>query len=225
MESDVVEGFTFDRGFISPYMVTDASRMEAVYDKPAIVVTDKKIASIQDFFPLLEKLAQAGRKDVVLIAEDVEGEALGTLVLNKLKGVFNAVAIKAPEFGDRRKNVLDDIAILTGGTVISEDQGYNFETADLSMVGTARRVIVNKDDTTIIEGAGSAAEIAARVDQIKSQAQAATSEFDKESYDKRAAALNGKVAVIKVGGATETEIEEKEIPSGRCGCCRKGSLG
>ena len=211
MESDVVEGFTFDRGFISPYMVTDASRMEAVYDKPAIIVTDKKIASIQDFFPLLEKLAQAGRKDVVLIAEDVEGEALGTLVLNKLKGVFNTVAIKAPEFGDRRTNVLNDIAILTGATLISGDQGYNFEEADLSMVGSARRVIVSKDETTIIEGTGSVSEIAARVEQIKNQASAASSEYDKESYEKRAAALKGKVAVIKVGGATETEIEEKKF--------------
>ena len=211
MESDVVEGFTFDRGFISPYMVTDASRMEAIYDKPAVIVTDKKIASVQDFFPLLEKLAQAGRKDVVIIAEDVEGEALGTLVLNKLKGVFNTVAIKAPEFGDRRNNVLNDIAILTGATLISEDQGYNFESADLAMVGSARRIIVSKDDTTIIEGAGNVTEIAARVEQIKSQASAASSEYDKESYEKRAAALKGKVAVIKVGGATETEIEEKKF--------------
>ena len=211
MESDVVEGFTFDRGFISPYMVTDASRMEAIYDKPAVIVTDKKIASVQDFFPLLEKLAQAGRKDVVIIAEDVEGEALGTLVLNKLKGVFNTVAIKAPEFGDRRNNVLNDIAILTGATLVSEDQGYNFESADLAMVGSARRIIVSKDDTTIIEGAGNVTEIAARVEQIKSQASAASSEYDKESYEKRAAALKGKVAVIKVGGATETEIEEKKF--------------
>ena len=211
MESDVVEGFTFDRGFISPYMVTDAGRMEAVYDKPAIVVTDKKVTSIQDFFPLLEKLAQAGRKDVVLIAEDVEGEALGTLVLNKLKGVFNAVAIKAPEFGDRRREVLNDIAILTGATLISEDQGYSFESAELSMVGTARRVIVGKDETTIIEGAGSVSEISARIEQVKSQAAAASSEYDKESYDKRVAALKGRVAVIKVGGATETEIEEKKF--------------
>src|SRR6201986_1992691 len=157
LESEVVEGFTFDRGFVSPYMVTDTARMEAVYDKAAIVITDKKISSIQEFLPLLEKLAQAGKKDLVLIAEDVEGEALGTLILNRLKGVFNTLAIKAPAFGDRRKDILSDIAILTGAEVITEDQGYTVETADLDMVGTARKVIVTKDETTIIEGAGSAA--------------------------------------------------------------------
>lgn len=211
LESEVVEGFTFDRGFVSPYMVTDTARMEAVYNKPAIVVTDKKISSIQEFLPLLEKLAQAGKKDLVLIADDVEGEALGTLVLNKLKGVFNTVAIKAPAFGDRRKDVLNDIAILTGATVISEDRGYTFENAEADMVGTARKVIVTKDDTTIIEGNGSATEIQARIDQISAQAIAATSEYDKENLEKRRAALSGKVAVIKVGGATETEIEEKKF--------------
>lgn len=210
MEKEVVEGFTFDRGFVSPYMATDTGRMEAVYDKPSIVITDKKISSIQEFLPLLEKLAQAGKKDVVLIAEDVEGEALGALILNKLKGVLNTVAVKAPSFGDRRKDVLNDIAILTGATVISEDQGYSFDSADMSMVGSARRVIVSADETTIIEGAGGATELRARIDQIKTQSANATSEFDKENYDKRAAALNGKVAVIKVGGATETEIEEKK---------------
>src|SRR5580698_5588158 len=152
LESEVVEGFTFDRGFVSPYMVTDTARMEAVYDKPAVVITDKKIASIQEFLPLLEKMAQAGKKDLVLIAEDVEGEALGTLVLNRLKGVFNTVAVKAPAFGDRRKEILEDIAILTGGEVISEDTGTTFENAELSVVGTARKVIVTKDETTIVEG-------------------------------------------------------------------------
>ncbi|MCA9348719.1 chaperonin GroEL [Candidatus Saccharibacteria bacterium] len=210
MESEVVEGFTFDRGFVSPYMVTDSGRMEAVYDKPSIVITDKKISSIQEFLPVLEKLAQAGKKDVVLIAEDVEGEALGALILNKLKGVLNTVAVKAPSFGDRRKDILNDIAILTGATVISEDQGYTFESADLSMIGSARRVIVTADETTIIEGAGNPVELASRIDQIKTQSTNASSEFDKENLDKRAAALNGKVAVIKVGGATETEIEEKK---------------
>ncbi|HET6924616.1 MAG TPA: chaperonin GroEL [Candidatus Saccharimonadales bacterium] len=210
LESEVVEGFTFDRGYVSPYMVTDTTRMEAVYDKPAIVVTDKKISSIQEFLPLLEKLAQSGKKDLVLIAEDVEGEALGTLILNRLKGVFNTVAIKAPAFGDRRKDILNDIAILTGAEVISEDRGMTFEEADLSVVGTARKVIVTKDDTTIIEGAGSPAEVTARIKQIGAQADAATSEYDKENLEKRQAALSGKVAVIKVGGATETEINEKK---------------
>ena len=192
-------------------MVTDTSRMEAVYDKPAVVITDKKISSIQEFLPLLEKLAQAGKKDLVLIAEDVEGEALGTLILNRLKGVFNTLAVKAPSFGDRRKDVLNDIAILTGATVITEDKGMTFENVELDVVGTARKVIVNKDETTIIEGGGSVSEVAARVKQIEAQAQAATSEYDKENLDKRRAALSGKVAVIKVGGATETEIEEKKF--------------
>jgi chaperonin GroEL len=211
LESEVVEGFTFDRGFVSPYMVTDTTRMEAVYDKPAVVVTDKKISSIQEFLPLLEKLAQGGKKDLVLIAEDVEGEALGTLILNRLKGVFNCVAIKAPAFGDRRKDMLQDIAILTGATVISDDRGYTFENADMDMVGSARRVIVTKDESTIIEGGGTQAEVHARVKQIAAQADSASSEYDRENLEKRHAALSGKVAVIKVGGATETEIEEKKF--------------
>jgi len=210
LESEVVEGFTFDRGFVSPYMVTDTNRMEAVYDKPAIVITDKKISSIQEFLPLLEKLAQAGKKDLVLIAEDVEGEALGTLVLNRLKGVFNTVAVKAPAFGDRRKDILNDIAILTGADVITEDRGMTFENVDLDVVGSARKVIVTKDETTVIEGGGNPAELAARIKQISAQADGATSEYDKENFEKRRAALSGKVAVIKVGGATETEIEEKK---------------
>src|SRR5882762_9444193 len=151
LESEVVEGFTFDRGFVSPYMVTDTARMEAVYDKPAIVITDKKISSVQEFLPLLEKLAQAGKKDLVIIAEDVEGEALGTLILNRLKGVFNTVAIKAPAFGDRRKEILEDIAILIGGQVITDDRGMDFENVDMEVVGSARKVIVTKDETTIIE--------------------------------------------------------------------------
>ena len=211
LESDVVEGFTLDRGFISPYMVTDASRMEAVYDKPAIVVTDKKVSSMQELLPLVERLIQTGRKNLVLIAEDVDGEALGTLVLNKLKGTFNAVAIKAPNFGDRRAESLQDIAILTGASLISSDQGASFETAGLEVVGSARRVIVSKDETTIIEGAGDKAELDSRLDQIRSQAKIATSDYDRSHHDKRIAALTGKVAVIKVGGATETEIEEKKF--------------
>lgn len=211
MESEVVEGFTFDRGFVSAYMVTDTARMEAVYDKPLILITDKKISSVQEFLPMLEKIAQTGKKDLVIIAEDVEGEALGTLVLNRLKGVFNTVAIKAPAFGDRRKEILEDIAILTGGSVITEEHGHTFENADISMLGTARRVIVGKDDSTIIEGGGAAKAVAERVAQITAQATNATSEYEKENYDKRRAALEGKVAVIKVGGATETEIEEKKF--------------
>jgi chaperonin GroEL len=211
MEAEVVEGFTFDRGYTSPFMVTDTSRQEAVYSKPAIIITDKKISSVQEFLPMLEKLAQAGKKDVVLIAEEVEGEALGVLILNKLKGTFNTVAIKAPSFGDRRKEVLADIAALTGAQVISDDLGMTFENAGLDVVGSARKVIVGKDETTIIEGAGSQSEVDARVVQITTQAANATSEYDKEQYEKRAAALSGKVAVIKVGGASETEIEEKKF--------------
>lgn len=211
LESEVVEGFSMDRGYVSPYMVTDTARMEAVYDKPSIIITDKKISSIQDFLPVLEKLAAAGKKDVVIIAEDVDGEALTTLVLNKLKGVFNAVAIKAPSFGDRRKEILEDIAILTGGQVISEERGNSFENTELDALGSARKVIVGKDDTTIIEGAGSAAAVKQRIAQINQQIEAVTSEYDKEQLEKRRAALSGKVAVIKVGGATETEIEEKKF--------------
>lgn len=202
LESEVVEGFTIDRGFVSPYMVTDTTRMEAVLKNPAIVVTDKKISSLQEFLPLLEKLAQTGKKDLILIAEDVEGEALGTLVLNKLKGVFNTVAVKAPAFGDRRKDVLTDIAVLTGATVITEDRGMTFENVDLDVVGSARKVIVGKDSTTIIEGAGSSTEVAARIDQIDAQAIASSSKYDKENLVARKAALGGKVAVIKVGGAS-----------------------
>jgi chaperonin GroEL len=211
LESEVVEGFTFDKGFVSAYMVTDTARMEAVYDKPAIIITDKKISSVQEFLPILEKLAQAGKKDLVLIADDVEGEALGTLVLNKLKGTFNTIAIKAPSFGDRRKDILNDIAILTGATVITDDRGYTFENAEMDMIGSARKVIVTKDETTIIEGSGTSSEIKDRIAQLDAQIKTATSEYDKEFLDKRRAALSGKVAVIKVGGATETEIEEKKF--------------
>lgn len=210
MESEVVEGFTFDRGYVSALMVTDNTRQEAAYEKPAIVITDRKVSSVQEFLPLLEKLASAGKKDVVLIADEVEGEALAVLVLNKLKGVFNTVAVKAPGFGDRRREVLEDIAVLTGAQVISEDQGMTFENVELDVVGTARKVIVSKDATTIIEGAGVATVVESRMQQIKAQADASTSEYNKSEYEKRAAALSGKVAVIKVGGATETEIDEKK---------------
>lgn len=210
LEKEIVEGFKVDRGYVSPYMVTDTARMEAVYEKPSILITDKKIGSIQDILPILEKVAQAGKKDLVIVAEDVEGEALATLVLNRLKGVFNALAIKAPSFGDRRKSILEDIAILTGATVISDDQGTTFESATLDMLGTARKIIATKDDATLIEGGGSPREVEERVSQLKAQIDNATSEFEKEKMEERLAALSGKVAVIKVGGATETEIEEKK---------------
>ena len=211
LESEVVEGFSLDKGWSSPFFVTDANRQEAVYEKPAIVITDKKISSVQEFLPLIEKLAAAGKKDVVLVADEVEGEALSILILNKLKGVLNTVAVKAPSFGDRRKEILQDMAILTGGQVISEDQGLTFENVDLSVIGTARKVIVSKDSTTVIEGAGKASAVKARITEIVAQADNASSEYDKEQYEKRAAALSGKVAVIKVGGATETEIDEKKF--------------
>ncbi len=211
MESEVVEGFTMDRGFVSAYMVTDTTRMIASLDKPAIVITDKKLSSIQEFLPLLEKLAQSGKKDLVLIAEDVEGEALTTLVLNKLKGVFNTVAVKAPAFGERRTDILNDIAVLTGATVISEDRGMTFENVDLDVVGSARKVIVGKDTTTIIEGAGKMADVKGRIDQIEAQGITSSSSYDRDNLDQRRASLSGKVAVIKVGGATETEIEEKKF--------------
>jgi chaperonin GroEL len=210
LESEVVEGFTFDRGFLSAYMVTDTTRMEAVYDRPAILITDKKISSVQEILPVLEKLAAAGKKDLVVIAEDIEGEALATLILNRLKGVFNTIAIKAPSFGDRRKDILEDIAILTGGTVVSEEQGTTFDDVELGMLGMARKVIVTKDETTIIEGAGTASGLKKRIAQINAQADVVKSEYDREQLATRRAALQGKVAVIKVGGATETEIEEKK---------------
>ena len=211
LEAEVVEGFSLDKGWVSPFFVTDAGRQEAVYEKPAILITDKKISSVQEFLPMLEKLAQSGKKDVVLIADEVEGEALSILVLNKLKGVFNTVAVKAPSFGDRRKDVLRDIAVLTGATVISEDHGLTFENAGLEVLGSARKVIVGKDETTIIEGAGKHSGVKERIAEIKSLSENASSEYEKEQFDKRAAALSGKVAVIKVGGATETEIDEKKF--------------
>ena len=211
LEAEVVEGFSLDKGWVSPFFVTDAGRQEAVYEKPAILITDKKISSVQEFLPMLEKLAQSGKKDVVLIADEVEGEALSILVLNKLKGVFNTVAVKAPSFGDRRKEILRDIAVLTGATVISEDHGLTFENAGLEVLGSARKVIVGKDETTIVEGAGKPSAVKEQIAQIKALSDNASSEYEKEQFDKRAAALSGKVAVIKVGGATETEIDEKKF--------------
>ena len=206
LESEVVEGFTVQRGFVSPYMVTDAKRMEAVYDKPAIVVTDKKVSSAQEFVPLLEMIAQTGKKDLVLIADDVDGEALSLLVLNRLKGAFNTLAIKAPS----DKDVLYDIAALVGAKVITEDTGMAFNNVGSDVIGSARKVIATKDLTTIVEGEGSKAAVSARVDQIELEIDNATSDYTKKNLQKRHAALTGEVAVIKVGGATETEIEEKK---------------
>ena len=206
LESEVVEGFTVQRGFISPYMVTDPKRMEAVYDKPAVVVTDKKVSSAQEFVPLLEMIAQSGKKDLVLIADDVDGEALSLLVLNRLKGSFNTLAIKAPS----DKDVLYDIAALVGAKVITDDTGMTFDNVGSDVIGSARKVIATKDVTTIVEGAGSKSEVQARVDQIDVQVEETSSDYTRNNLLKRQAALTGEVAVIKVGGATETEIEEKK---------------
>lgn len=211
LESEVVEGFSLDKGYASALFVTDTNRQEAVFEKPAIVLTDKKLSSVQDIAPILEKLAQAGQKSLVLIADEVEGEALSILVLNKLKGVFNSVVVKAPSFGDRRKDVLEDIAVLTGATVVSDERGMTFENTSLEIVGTARKVIIGKDETTIIEGNGVAKDVQDRIVQITAQAENAQSSYDREQYEKRSAALSGKVAVIKVGGASETEIDEKKF--------------
>lgn len=213
LESEVVEGFNFDRGFISPYMITDAARMEVVYDKAAIILCDYKLASIQEVFPMVEKLAVAGKKEVLIIAEDVEGEALGMLVINKLKGQLNVVCVKAPAFGDRRKEILKDIAILTGAQVFSADEGIRMDNpeATIDMCGGARRIIVGREETTIIEGGGAPEDVEARVKEIQQQIKNATSEYDSENLVKRSAALENKVAVIKVGGVTETEIEEKKF--------------
>ncbi|WAA12579.1 chaperonin GroEL [Fervidibacillus halotolerans] len=209
-EMDVVEGMQFDRGYASPYMVTDSDKMEAVLEDPYILITDKKISNIQEVLPLLEQVVQQS-KPLLIIAEDVEGEALATLVVNKLRGTFNAVAVKAPGFGDRRKAMLEDIAILTGGEVITEDLGLDLKSANISQLGRASKVVVTKDDTTIVEGAGDTSKIAARVNQIKAQLEETTSEFDKEKLQERLAKLAGGVAVIKVGAATETELKEKKL--------------
>ena len=211
LEKDIVEGLQLDKGYVSPYMVTDTTRMEAVYDNAPILITDKKISSIQELLPLLEKMAAEGKKDLVIIAEDVDGEALTTLVLNKLRGTFNAVAVKAPAFGDRRKAMLEDIAVLTGGQVITEELGLKLEDATVEMLGEARKVIATKDDTTIVEGKGSAAALKERVGQIKAQMKAITSEYELEKMQERLAKLESGVAVIKVGAATEVELKEKKL--------------
>ncbi|QUW23705.1 chaperonin GroEL [Sporosarcina sp. Marseille-Q4063] len=209
-ELDVVEGMQFDRGYASAYMATDTDKMEAVLDNPYILITDKKITNIQEILPVLEQVVQQG-KPLLMIAEDVEGEALATLVVNKLRGTFNAVAVKAPGFGDRRKAMLEDIAILTGGELITEDLGLDLKETQITQLGTASKVVVTKDNTTIVEGAGDTDQIAGRVNQIRTQLEETTSEFDKEKLQERLAKLSGGVAVIKVGAATETELKERKL--------------
>ena len=211
LEKEVVEGMQFDKGYVSPYMVTDTTRLEAVFENAPILITDKKISSIQEILPLLEQLAQEGKKELVIIAEEVEGEALTTLILNKLRGTFNALAIKAPAFGDRRKAMLEDIAVLTGGQVITDDLGLKLEEATVEMLGEARKVIANKDTTTIVEGKGNEQALRDRVTQIKAQAQETTSEYELEKLQERIAKLESGVAVIKVGAATEVELKEKKL--------------
>ena len=208
--SEVVEGMQFDRGYITPYMVTDTEKMEAVIDDAYILITDKKISVISDILPILEQLVQSGKK-LVIIAEDVEGEALNTLIVNRLRGTLNVVCVKAPGFGDRRKEMLQDIAILTGGTVVSEEVGLELKNTTLDMLGRARQVKVTKENTTIVDGAGDAAAIKDRVGQIRNQIAVTTSDYDKEKLQERLAKLAGGVAVIKVGAATETEMKEKKL--------------
>ena len=208
--SDVVEGMQFDRGYLSPYMATDMDKMEAVIDDALILITDKKISNIQEILPLLEQIVKAGRK-LLIIAEDVEGEALATIILNKLRGTFTCVCVKAPGFGDRRKEMLQDIAILTGGQVISSELGMELKDADISMLGQAHQVKVTKENTVIVDGAGSSEDIKARTAQISHQIETTTSEYDKEKLQERLAKLSGGVAVIKVGAATETEMKEKKL--------------
>jgi chaperonin GroEL len=207
---DVVEGMQFDRGYLSAYFITNAEKMEAVFENPYILLTDKKLSNIQDILPILEQIVQQGRK-LLIIAEDVEGEALTTLIVNKLKGTFDCVAVKSPGFGDRRKAMMEDLAVLTGGTVISEELGYELKEATLDMLGTATSIKVDKENTTIVGGAGKKKDITDRVASIKSQIDVTTSEFDKEKLQERLAKLAGGVAVIKVGAATETELKEKKL--------------
>ncbi len=208
--SEVVEGMQFDRGYLSPYMATDTEKMEAVLDDALILITDKKVTNIQEILPLLEQIVKAGRK-LLIIAEDVEGEALATIILNKLRGTFTCVCVKAPGFGDRRKEMLQDIAILTGGQVISADLGMELKDADIAMLGQARQVKVTKENTVIVDGAGASEDIKARIGQINAQIETTTSEYDKEKLQERLAKLSGGVAVIKVGAATETEMKEKKL--------------
>jgi chaperonin GroEL len=207
LEADIVEGIEFDKGYVSPYMISDLERMVAELSDPAILVTDKKISSIKEILPLLEQLAQSGKKDLVIIAEDVDGEALNTFIVNKLRGTFNVLAVKAPGYGDRKKDMLQDIAVTIGATVISEEVGIKFDKADLSMLGRARRVIATKETTTIVGGKGKRPEIDARIAQLKKQRESLDSKYDRENIDTRIAKLSGGVAVIRVGAATETEMK------------------
>lgn len=207
LESEVTEGIEFDKGYISPYMVTNAERMEAEYNDPAILVTDKKISSIKEVLPLLEKLAQSGKKDLVIIAEDVDGEALSTFIVNRLRGSFNVLAIKAPGYGDKKKEILEDIAITVGAKVISEDIGVTFENAEVAMLGKARKIISTKDNTIIVGGKGKKSDIEERISQLKKQKENIDSKYDKEKVDERIAKLSGGIAVIRVGAATETEMK------------------
>ena len=209
-EIEYVEGMQVDRGYISPYFITNSDRMEASIDDVSIIITDKKISAVADLVPALEKLLQAGQKNVVIVGEDIDGEALATLVVNKLRGIMNVLAIKAPGFGDRRKAMLEDIAILTGGTVISEETGRRLDSATIEDFGRARRISSTKDDTTIVEGHGSEEAIQARINQIKAQIEDTTSEYDREKLQERMAKLSGGVAVIKVGAATEIELKERK---------------
>ena len=209
--SEVVEGMQFDRGYVSPYMITNADRMEAIYEDAYILITDKKVSALSDILPLLEKVAQSGKKEIVIIADEVEGEALTTFVINKLRGTFNVLAVKGPGFGDRRKEMLADIAVLTGGRVISEDLGLKLESAKLEDLGQARKVIATKDNTTIVEGKGDRKAIEDRVAQINKELDMSTSDFDKEKLQERLAKMSGGVAVIKVGAATETEMKQKKF--------------
>ena len=206
---DVVEGMQFDRGYLSPYFVTDPDSMEAGLDDPYILIHDKKISSMKDLLPILEKVAQAGRP-IVIIAEDVEGEALATLVVNKLRGTLRVAAVKAPGFGDRRKAMLEDLAVLTGGTVISEEKGYKLDATTIEYLGTAKRVVIDKDNTTLVEGAGTGEEIKRRIGEIKAQIEKTTSDYDREKLQERLAKLSGGVAVLKIGASTEVEMKEKK---------------
>ena len=208
--SEVVEGMQFDRGYITPYMVTDTEKMEAVLDDALILITDKKVSNIQELLPILEQVVQSGKK-LLVIAEDVEGEALSTLIVNKLRGTLNVVCVKAPGFGDRRKEMLEDIAVLTGGTVITSDMGYELKEATMDMLGRARQVKVSKENTIIVDGAGSADAIKARVNQIRSQIETTTSDYDREKLQERLAKMAGGVAIIRVGAATEVEMKEKKL--------------
>ncbi len=211
VEKEIVGGLQFDRGYISSYMVTNTERMEAVYENPAILITDKKISSIQDILPVLEKLAKSGRKELVIIAEDLDGEALATIVVNKRRGAFHALAVKAPGFGDRRKEMLEDIAIVTGGKVISEEVGLKLDTAELDMLGSARRVVATKENTTVIGGRGKKPDVEKRIKQIRSEIEKTKNEFDREKLNERLAKLSGGVALIKAGAATEVEQKEKKL--------------